>query len=136
MKKTLFQSFLLGAMMLLASPSWAADWTILPTECWVNEWRSMDAITTGPALTDEEGAFKVYVRSLEQAQAAGNAYMNDDKLSAWDSRFFITFGEENALKVSNVMSVTFKVKADAPTTFDTMSHTPQVSTSIGSVLGM
>ena len=101
-------TFLL-ALMLLCIPAFAQEWTILPTQCWVHEWRSMDEQTDGPALTDENGDYKVYVRGGEG-------------LVAWDSQFFITFDEENALKIGDVMSVTFKVKADAPATFGTQSH--------------
>ena len=102
-------TFLL-ALMLLCIPALAQEWTILPTQGWVHEWRSMDKQTYGPALTDENGDYKVYVRGGEG-------------LAAWDSGFFITFGEENALKIGDVMSVSFKVKADAPATFSTYSHT-------------
>ena len=112
---------LLLAAMLLCIHAFAQEWTILPTQGWAFEWRSMDERTEGPALTDENGDFKIYVRSLEQAQAAGNAMMDGSKLAGWDTQFFITFGEDNAMKIGDVMSVSFKIKADAPATFGTQS---------------
>ena len=105
MKRTLLQSILLGAMMLLAAPAFAQEWTLLPSEYWYRESGS-DLSLASP---DGEGTYKVSVRG-------------GTGLDAWDSSFFVTFGKENALNIGDVMSVTFKVKADAPATFKTQSH--------------
>ena len=105
MKRTLLQTILLGALMLLAAPAFAQEWTLLPVECWYRESGSDLSL----ASADAEGAYKVSVRG-------------GTGLDAWDSSFFITFGKENTLNIGDVMSVTFKVKADAPATFETQSH--------------
>ncbi len=92
-------------MMLLAAPAFAQEWTLLPSEYWYRESGSEPSL----ASPDGEGTYKVSVRG-----GTGLAY--------WDSSFFVTFGKENALNIGDVMSVTFKVKADAPATFETQSH--------------
>ena len=116
MKKLLLLFAAIVMMLMSSTPTRADVWTTLPTECWVHG----DNVIPHK-LTDENGVYEVHVRSLEQAQAAGNASMYEGKLAVWDTQFSITFGEENALKNGDVMSVTFKVKSDHTASFGTQS---------------
>ena len=116
MKKLLLLFAAILMMLMSSTPTRADVWTTLPTECWAHG----DNVIPHK-LTDENGVYEVHVRSLEQAQAAGNASMYDGKLAVWDTQFSITFGEENALKKGDVMSVTFKVKSDHTASFGTQS---------------
>ena len=100
----------------------AQEWETLETQAWVHEWRTMSERFEGSAQTDGTGAYKIYVRSEAQALAAGNMNENDGHIAQWDSQFFVTFGEENALKVGDVLSISFSIKADAATTISTQSH--------------
>ena len=86
---------------------------------WVHEWRTMDTQTDGPAnLVD--GTAMVYVRSFEQAAAAGNATLKDgnkenvtlDNFADWDSQFFITWDEAKATAAGDKLQLKMKVKAD------------------------
>ena len=96
---------------------------------WVHEWRTMDAQTDGPAnLVD--GAAKVYVRSFEQAAAAGNATLNDgnkenvtlDNFADWDSQFFITWDEAKATAAGDKLQLKMKVKGDKAQTIASQLH--------------
>ena len=102
----------------------AQEWKTLDTQAWVREWRTMDKAFVGPAKTDKTGAYKVHVRSEAQALAAGNMPDNGNgHIEKWDTQFFITFGSKNALRLGDVLSVSFMVKADVATQFDTYSET-------------
>lgn len=59
----------------------AQEWETLGTQTWVNEWRTMSEQFSGPAQTDETGAFKIYVRSEAQALAAGNMLEDDGHIA-------------------------------------------------------
>ena len=121
--------FLTFAMLCFAGVVSAQDWQELTATGWVHEWRTMDTQTDGPALT-EDGAYKVYCRSAAQAAEAGNpTKTNSEPLAEdysnfadWDSQFFITFGEANALKDGDKIKVSMKVKADVAATIGTQSH--------------
>ena len=121
MKRLLLFLFVALCFMVDAQ---AQEWNTLDTQAWVQEWRTMDNSFVGPAKTDKTGAYKVYVRSEAQALAAGN--MLDDgtgHIAVWDTQFFISFGSKNALRLGDVLSVSFKVKADVATQFTTYSET-------------
>lgn len=96
---------------------------------WVHEWRTSAAQFDGKANIVRDPAdpnnhcVAVVVRSQEEAQAAGNMIADGDHIAGWDSQFFITLGEEKALKANDQIRVTMKVKADAPQVADTQSHT-------------
>lgn len=96
---------------------------------WVHEWRTPDKQFDGNAniVRDPENfdnrCVAVVVRSQEEALAAGNMIADGDHIAGWDSQFFITLGEEKALKANDQIRVTMKVKADAPQVADTQSHT-------------
>ena len=95
---------------------------------WVHEWRTPDAQTDGPANLkwDEETPKNhcaiVEVRSQAEAQAAGNMVADGDKIAAWDSQFFITFGEGQQLNPKDQIRLTMRVKADEAATVGTQSH--------------
>ena len=129
--KVITKWFLSFALLCIAGVVNAEAWQTLPATAWVHEWRTMEAQTDGEALFDDaEGAYKVFCRSAEQAAAAGNATKtNGDPLAEdysnfadWDSQFFITFGEANALKDGDKIKVTMSVKADVAATVSTQSH--------------
>ena len=102
---------------------------------WCHEWRP-DGYVDGPAQIIADPADPtnrcavVVIRSKEEAQAAGNATVTDDKPLAedfsnyadWDSQFFITLGEEQALKAKDKIRLTMRVKADAAQTVGTQAH--------------
>lgn len=98
------------------------EWVELPVQGWVHEWQTMDEQTDAEKLPDEDGVYKVYCRSAEQADEAGNAITDNGSLATWDSQFFITFGEENALTSDDEIRLTMKVKADADANIDTQAH--------------
>lgn len=98
------------------------------TNFWVHEWRTSDAQFDGPANlkwdeeTPKNHAAVVEVRSTEEAQAAGNMIADGDKIAPWDSQFFITFGEDQALKEKDQIRLTMKVKADEAASVGTQAH--------------
>lgn len=83
-----------------------------------HEWRTMEAQFDGGAniVADPADATNrcaaVVVRSEEEAKAAGNMIEADGKIAGWDSQFFITLGEENAMSEGDKLHLTMKVKAD------------------------
>ncbi len=102
---------------------------------WVHEWRTPDKQFDGNAniVRDPENfdnrCVAVVIRSFDEAAAAGNATLVDankpvaaDNFADWDSQFFITIGEEKALKANDQIRLTMKVKADAPQAAGTQSH--------------
>jgi hypothetical protein len=96
---------------------------------WVHEWRTSDAQYDGVANlkwdeeTPKNHCVVVEVRSQAEAQAAGNMIADGDKIAAWDSQFFITFGENQALKEKDQIRLTMKVKADeAVNNIGTQAH--------------
>ena len=96
---------------------------------WVHEWRTMDTQTDGPANL-VNGAAMVYVRSFEQAAAAGNATLKDgnkenvtlDNFADWDSQFFITWDEAKATAAGDKLQLKMKVKADKAQTIASQLH--------------
>ena len=75
-------------------------------------------------------AIKVYVRSIEEAVAAGNPTLTNDQPLAddngnwadWDTQFFITFGEENKLEAGDKIRLMMDVKADVACNVGPQSH--------------
>lgn len=89
-----------------------------------DEWRSMEERTekTEPR-TDDEGAYYIYVRSQEQAEAQGNPVLTSDGGYAdWDSQLFITFGEKNALAEGDKFKLTMQIKATMDVTVNSQAH--------------
>lgn len=117
------KSLMTLALLCVAGVANAQDeWVDLPVTGWVHEWRTNDAQTDGEAQT-VDGAYKVYVRSEEDAKAAGNMIKDSNgNLADYDSQFFITFGEDNKLAAGDVLKVTMEVKADVAVTVGTQSH--------------
>jgi hypothetical protein len=71
----------------------------------------------------------VDIRSEAEARAAGNAAIqvqwwagNAEVFASYDTQFFISFGEENALKDKDQIRVTMDIKADAPFKAGTGAH--------------
>ena len=107
------KSLLSLALLLVASGVNAqAVWQKIFSQGWVHEWRTDDKQTDAAIEPDADGVYKVYCRSAEQAEAAGNATLADGALASWDSQFFITWGEEYALKEGDKFKVSFKYRAD------------------------
>ena len=75
-------------------------------------------------------AIKVYVRSIEEAVAAGNpTTTNNQELAEdygnwadWDTQFFITFGEDNKLEAGSKIRLMMDVKADVACNVGPQSH--------------
>ena len=96
---------------------------------WVHEWRTSAAqfdgaanIVRDPANPDNH-CVAVVVRSQEEALAAGNMVADGDHIAGWDSQFFITLGEDKALKEKDKIRLTMKIKADvAQDGIATQSH--------------
>lgn len=103
----------------------------------VHEWRTPDKQFDGNAniIRDPENfdnrCIAVVVRSNAEALADGTAITTDGQplkedfsnFADWDSQFFITLGEDKALKANDQIRLTMKVKADAPQAAGTQSHT-------------
>lgn len=117
------KSLLTLALLLVANGvSAQAVWQKIFSQGWVHEWRTDDKQTDAAIEPDGEGVYKVYCRSSEQAFAAGNATTdknNEDgtpdqtgNFVSWDSQFFITWGQEYALKEGDKFKVSFKYRAD------------------------
>lgn len=92
---------------------------------WCHEWRTPDAQFDGRAniivdpANEKNHCAAVVVRSFEEAVAAGNPVLADgskpataDNFAGWDSQFFISFGEKQALKAGDKIQLKMKVKAD------------------------
>ena len=92
---------------------------------WCHEWRTSDAQFDGKAniivdpANEKNHCAAVVVRSFEEAVAAGNPVLADgskpataDNFAGWDSQFFISFGEKQALKAGDKIQLKMKVKAD------------------------
>lgn len=90
----------------------------LDANFWCHEWRTADAQFDGNALIVEDPAdptnrcAAVVCRSTEEAQAAGNMIADGDHIAGWDSQFFITFGEDQALKAGDKLKLKMRIKAD------------------------
>jgi hypothetical protein len=132
--KTVAKYLLTLVMLAVTGVANAQYWQDVPVEAWVHEWRNMVTPTDGAALVDEDGAFKVHVRSAEQALKAGNMALADmysdpsiDNLAVWDSQFLITFGEDNILKEGDKIRVTMDIKADKYATVSTLSESAPYS---------
>lgn len=91
----------------------------------VFEWRSPDTRYESTAKVVGD-AIKVFARSSTQARMAGNAAEDEyGNFAEWDSQFFITFGEENALQAGDKIQLIMDVKADKETTINTQSQSYQ-----------
>ena len=94
-----------------------------------HEWRTMDAQFNGAANIVADPAdptnhcASVVVRSEEEALAAGNMIADNGKIAGWDSQFFISVPEDQALKDGDKIRLKMRVKADAAQVADTQSHT-------------
>ena len=93
------------------------------------EWRTNDKRYEGEAnlkwdeVTPRNHCVVVEVRSEGEARSAGNAVLDNGNFAAWDSQFFITFGQDQVLEKSDQIRLTMKVKADeAQNGVDTQSH--------------
>ena len=103
---------------------------------WVHEWRTSKSQFDGNAniVRDPENpdnhCVAVVIRSNAEALAAGNGTTTDGQalkedfsnFADWDSQFFITLGEDKALKANDQIRLTMKVKADAAQAAGTQSH--------------
>lgn len=86
---------------------------------WSQEWKDGTDNYNGPSIIEDE-AIKVYVRSEEQAYAAGNPTLTEGgDYADWDSQFFITWPEELALQPGDKLKLKMKVKADVAATIGT-----------------
>ncbi len=95
---------------------------------WCHEWRTADAQFDGRAnividpANEKNHCAAVVIRSQEEALAAGNMIKDGEKIAGWDSQFFISFGEGQALQAGDKIQLKMKVKADAEMTAGTQSH--------------
>lgn len=85
------------------------------------EWRTSEEVYMGPADISE-GFAKVYVRSKEQAEAAGNPTLQDGNYADYDSQFFVEWEERYALQAGDKIQLKMKVKADVNATIGTQCH--------------
>ena len=103
------------------------------TNYWVNVGQDAaefkgNATIKWDGITPKNHCVIVNVRSEEEARAAGNfgtqTWQGGDntKFEAHDTQFFITFGEENALKENDEIRITMKVMADEPFSAGTGAH--------------
>lgn len=119
------KSLLTLALLLVANGvSAQAVWQKIFSQGWVHEWRTDEKQTDSAIEPDGEGVYKVFCRSSEQAEAAGNMTKdNDGNFAAWDTQFFITWGQEYALKEGDKFKVSFKYRADEEANgVDTQAH--------------
>ena len=85
---------------------------------WCHEWRTSAAQFDGAANIVRDPAdpnnhcCAVVIRSEEEAKAAGNMIEANGKIAGWDSQFFITLGEDLALKEKDQIRLKMKIKAD------------------------
>ena len=93
---------------------------------WCHEWRTSDAQFDGMAniivdpANEKNHCAAVVIRSNAEAFAAGNGTTTDNQplkedfsnFADWDSQFFISFGENQALKAGDKIQLKMKVKAD------------------------
>ena len=102
------KSLLAFALLLVASGVNAQKaWQKIAIQGWCHEFRDGSADQTdAPALTDEEGSYKVWARSQSECEANGGEFYS------WDSQFFITWDEADALMAGDKIKVTMKVRAD------------------------
>jgi len=87
----------------------------LPVTGSVHEWRTMDTQFQGAAKMEGD-AYVVNVRSVEQANEAGNAIQQYGNFAAYDSQFFIDFSTADALTTGQKVRVIFQAKADVAAT--------------------
>lgn len=96
-----------------------------------HEWRP-DGYVDGPAQIVVDPAdptnhcAAVVIRSEDEARAAGNAVTTngqpDGAFADWDSQFFISIPEDQALKDGDKIQLKMRIKADAPQAAATQSH--------------
>lgn len=103
---------------------------------WCHEWRTSDKQTDGKAniivdpANPKNHCAAVVIRSKEEAKAAGNATLTNNQPLAddfsnfadWDSQFFISVGENQALKAGDKIQLKMKIKADKAQSAATQSH--------------
>jgi len=121
MKKNILFSVL--ALLGLCTTASAEEVTDVDFSAVSYEWYPKDVATRyqGPARM-VDGAYVVYVRSEEQARAAGNATLDNGNFASWDSQFFIDLGEGNELKAGDRLILQMELKADVAATVETQSH--------------
>lgn len=109
------KSLLTLALLLLANGVNAqAVWQKVFTQGWVHEWRTDEKQFDDAIEPNSEGVYKVFCRSKDQAEAAGNPTLQDGNFADYDTQFFITWGEEFALKEGDKFKVSFEYMADTP----------------------
>ena len=95
---------------------------------WCHEWRTPDAQFDGRAniivdpANEKNHCAAVVIRSTEEAQAAGNMITANGAIAGWDSQFFISVGENQALKEGDKIQLKMKIKADVAQEADTQTH--------------
>lgn len=95
---------------------------------WCHEWRTPDAQFDGRAniivdpANEKNHCAAVVIRSTEEAQAAGNMIAANGAIAGWDSQFFISVGENQALKEGDKIQLKMKIKADVAQEADTQTH--------------
>lgn len=108
------KSLLALALLLVASGVNAQKaWQKIATQGWCHEYRDgSDQQTDAAALTDADGAYVVHALSQDQMNEI-KAGVEGYSFQSWDSQFFITWDEADALMEGDKIKVTMKVRADA-----------------------
>lgn len=133
--KRITKLFATLALTCFAGAASAQDdtWVELPVQGWVHEWVNEDGEVIqidDEKLPDEEGVYTVHVRSAEEAYADGNAVTTDDNplkedysnFATWDSQFFVTVGEENAMEEDDIFRLTMEVMATTTVSVGSQAH--------------
>lgn len=121
---------LLAALFVFSSAMFAQEeeepQEVQLTSFWCHEWRDMESQTDGPAEivvdpTDPTNhCAKVYVRSQDEAIAAGNMIADGDHIAGWDSQFFIY--SETALAEGMELRLVMRVRAEKDMSAGTQAH--------------
>lgn len=108
--KIFTKSLLTLALLCVAGVANAdRSWSKVAIKGWVHEYRDGSSTQTdAEALTDEEGAYKVFSRGLAES---GTTSLDD-----WDSQFFVTWDASRALYEGDRIKITMQVKAETATT--------------------
>jgi len=108
--KIFTKSLLTLALLCVAGVANAdRSWSKVAIKGWVHEYRDGSSTQTdAEALTDEEGAYKVFSRGLAES---GTTSLDD-----WDSQFFVTWDASRALYEGDKIKITMQVKAETATT--------------------
>lgn len=119
------KSLLTLALLLVAGGVNAQKvWQKVAVEGWCHEYRNGSSdMTDAVALTDADGAYMVHALSQDQMMEI-KAGVEGYSFQSWDSQFFITWDEADALVPGDKIRVKMKVKADAEPSgsIDTQAH--------------